>query len=138
VGILSLASLEGIVNRVKGDATPFDIFQAGISVENGMMVIREGKMEGDALGITFSGRYDLKREEVEIDGVVVPFNLLNRAINAVPLVGEMITGDGIIAVSYALRGPAASPAILVNPVSTLLVGRLRDLFDRLRPDPGMD
>ncbi len=138
VEILSLASLEGIVNKVQQEGTPFDIFQAEFSLEEGALMIKEGKMEGDALGITFSGRYDLRRQQMDIDGVVVPFNLLNRAINAVPLVGEMITGDGIIAVSYALSGPAASPAIRVNPVSTLLVGRLRDIFDRLRPERVMD
>jgi hypothetical protein len=136
VDLLSLASLEGIVKGLRREGTPFEILDVRLSMADGVVDIREGKMEGDALGITFSGRYDAKDRQMDIDGIVVPFNLINRAFHAVPLVGKMIAGDGIIAVSYRLRGDPASPAIIVNPMSTLLVGPLRNLFDRL--DPGGD
>lgn len=138
VEILSLASLEGIVKGLRREGAPFDILRTDLSAVDGVLTIKEGKMEGNALGITFSGTYDGKAREMAIDGIVVPFNLINRAVNAVPLVGKMITGDGIIAVSYRLQGDPDAPAVVVNPASTLLVGSLRNLFDRFHPNRDTD
>ncbi len=138
VNILSMASFDGVVRGLRQRGAAFDDLHVALSLDDGAATIKEGKMEGDALGVTFSGRYDMKRQEMDIEGIVVPFNLLNKAINVVPLVGKMITGKGIIAVSYALRGSPASPAIQVNPMSSLLVGRLRNLFDRFNPNGDPD
>ncbi len=138
VAILSLASFDGLVNGLRQDGTPFDDLHASVSISDGVMTLREGKMEGDALGVTFSGRYDLNGRQMDIDGIVVPFNLLNKVVNAVPLVGKMITGDGIIAVNYRLTGSPTAPHIRINPISSLLVGRLRDLFDRIGPGGDTD
>lgn len=136
IKILSMTSFEGVVQGLRQEGAPFDYFKAQVSVDNGVVTIKDGKMEGDALGLAFAGTYDMKNRRMDIKGIVVPFNLINKAINALPILGKIITGDGIIAASYGLSGPPESPDIRVNPASALLVGRLRNLFNRLKPASG--
>jgi hypothetical protein len=94
-------------------------------------VITDGRTSGSSLGLTFNGRIDKQKDEINITGNVVPVSEVNGLIGNIPLVGNILTGgkDGaLFAATYALTGPIASPKVSVNPLSVLTPGILRRIF----------
>jgi hypothetical protein len=85
---------------------------------------------GEALGITASGSVDLDRDWLELQGTVAPAYLLNSIIGNVPIIGPLLGGgtQGLFAANYRLDGPSAAPHVMVNPLSALAPGFLRQLF----------
>jgi hypothetical protein len=65
---------------------------------------------------------------------VVPFNVVNKVLGAIPLVGKLV-GKGIIAVNYQMTGPLADPQIQVQPLSALPIGAIRRIFQNLELQP---
>ena len=51
-------------------------------------------MRGGGVDIALSmvGRYDTLSRDVEVSGNLVPANLLNQVIGAIPLLGNILTG----------------------------------------------
>jgi hypothetical protein len=65
-------------------------------------------------------------------GSFMPLNTINNAVEAIPLIGDILTWGGnesIIAMDYAVRGKFDNLNITVNPLSTLTPGFLRGIFD---------
>jgi hypothetical protein len=94
-------------------------------------VITDGRTSGSSLGLTFEGRIDKQKDDINITGDVVPVSEVNNLIGNIPLVGNILTGgkDGaLFAATYALTGPIASPKVSVNPLSVLTPGILRKIF----------
>jgi len=84
-----------------------------------------------AVGINIDGKIDMNSSEAHLQGTVVPFSVMNDVLNQIPLIGDLITGgenQGVLAVSYKIDGPLASPTVSVNPISLLTPGFLRNLF----------
>lgn len=53
-----------------------------------------------------------------------------RLVGQLPLVGRLLRGEdgvGAFAATWSARGPAAAPAISVNPLTLVVSGFLRDL-----------
>ena len=82
----------------------------------------EGHAEGASLGATAEGSYDPETGNIDLRGVVVPFNIFNKVIEVIPVLGKVIVGDGIIATSYHISGPYKDIKIDVSPLSTLALG----------------
>ncbi len=70
---------------------------------------------------------------LDISGTVVPACGLSRALNGVPLIGDILSGgnynEGIFGITYSMGGTFADPKIQMNPISALAPGFLRRLFD---------
>ncbi|HWJ86796.1 MAG TPA: hypothetical protein VNS12_01835 [Pelagibacterium sp.] len=82
-----------------------------------------GTIRGNVL--TEAGRYDLA-------GTYVPLFGLNNFFQKIPLLGPLFggrEGEGLIGVTFAVRGPLDDPQLLVNPVSILAPGVFRTLFE---------
>ncbi len=128
INLLSLASFDGFVEQLNHRGIPFDTLDSELLYADKKVLIDWGRMEGSALGVTVKGEIDLTGKTVGLSGIIVPFNTVNQLVGSIPLVGKLITGDGIIAANYTIQGPWADPQIRVNPLSTLLVGSLRKIF----------
>ena len=131
VNILSLASFEGILEQLEGGGIPFDRLTARFSEAGSRLTLDDVRMEGPALGITARGEIDRDAGTLTVEGLLVPLNVVNRIIRTIPVVGKLITGEGIIAAAYTLTGPIDAPTVRVNPLSTLLLGPVRELFERI-------
>jgi len=81
------------------------------------------------MGVSMEGYYDLESTMMNMQGVISPFYLVNSA-------GGLFTrrGEGLVGVTYTMRGPVADPRVSVNPLSVFTPGMFRDLFRR--PPPG--
>lgn len=110
----------------------FERMRVPFSVGNGQFVVRDGLINGPLLGATMRGSIDFKRERINVTGTYVPLFGLNGAIGAIPIFGQLLTsrdGEGLFGVTFAVRGTTQSPEVLVNPMSVVAPGFLRQLFE---------
>ena len=106
--LLTIATLTGILNELKGDkGIAFSRFDMPFSIEEGILTIRDGRTSGFALGVNAEGTIDLDTDRVDISGTVVPAYTLNTLIDAIPILGNLLTGgegEGLFAASYGWAG----------------------------------
>jgi len=94
--------------------------------------ILDGHAEGSQIGITLSGRLDVRRDVADLRGTVVPLYMLNSMVGKIPVLGEVIVkekGGGLFAARFAVQGDLQNPNFTVNPLSMLTPGPLRRIFD---------
>ncbi len=89
------------------------------------------------MGLTGSGGYDIRADNLMVDGVVAPSPILNLSmLSNVPVIGNLLTsrrGEGVFGMTYSINGHAAAPRVFVNPVSALTPGILRRIFEPVSP-----
>jgi hypothetical protein len=128
--VLSVALLTGILDSLRGEGIGFSSFDAEFLYTDPKIELTEAKASGSAIGMTAKGTLDLDTDQLEIDGTIVPANLINSLPSRIPLIGELLTGGGggVFAATYRVSGAMAEPRVTVNPLSTLAPGFLRNLF----------
>jgi hypothetical protein len=86
------------------------------------MNIEDALAIGPAVSILLDGYVD-KGNIVSLRGTLVPATKLNSIIAAIPVVGEILvgskTGDGVVGVSFKMKGPPKNIKTSVNPIKTL-------------------
>jgi len=110
----------------------FNTMRIPFSVGNGQFILRDAVINGPLLGATMRGRLDIKRDKIKLSGTYVPVYGLNAAISSVPILGDLLTGrtgEGIFGMTFAIRGAMDNPEVLVNPVSAVAPGFLRQIFE---------
>ena len=64
-----------------------------------------------------------KGKIVSLRGTLVPATKLNSIIASIPLVGDILvgkkTGEGVVGVSFKMKGPPKDIKTTVNPIKTL-------------------
>ena len=116
----------------------FDNLRVPFSVGSGQFVVHDGIINGPLLGATMRGNIDFKRERISLSGTYVPLFGLNAAISIVPIIGDLLSGrngEGIFGITFAVQGATSSPNVLVNPISVVAPGFLRQLFEFDQPVP---
>ncbi|MCA8928972.1 MAG: AsmA-like C-terminal domain-containing protein [Alphaproteobacteria bacterium] len=119
-------------------AWSIDQLDTDFSLSNGILMLEEGRVAGGELGATFQGWIDLNKEVLDISGAIVPVYSVSRVLQAIPLIGNVLTGgEGLFAANYRATGSLEQPAFNVNPLTALAPGLLRRLFgDRASAPPG--
>jgi len=130
--IMSLASFTGISDVLSGETgVAFDKASMPFSYYENAIDVREGQAYGSEVGITVSGRFDLKANRADVRGTVVPAYTINSLIGKIPLIGPLIVGEkgsGMFAATYSVHGTLSDPELSVNPLAALTPGFLRGLF----------
>ena len=77
---------------------------------------------GPAVSILLNGYVD-KGKIVSLKGTLVPATKLNSIIASIPIVGDILvgkkTGEGVVGVSFKMKGPPKNIKTTVNPIKTL-------------------
>lgn len=142
--LLSVASLTGILNILRGDGISFDRFDAPFTLKDDVLITKATKMNGPSLGFTAEGWVSLRDDTLAIRGTVVPAYTLNSVLGNIPILGRLLTGgegSGVFAATYRMTGKLDDPDVSVNPLATLTPGFLRGLFgifESQLPAPGAD
>lgn len=136
----SAGSLTGLVEMLNGDGIGFSSMDAEMAYANNRLTFTEGRMSGPSLGLTGSGGYDIRADNLDIDGVVAPSPGLNLSmLGSVPLIGDLLVsrrGEGVFGMTYSINGSAGEPRVGVNPVSALTPGILRRIFEPVQRGGG--
>lgn len=146
--VLTLGSVTGVRDTVGGDGIQFKRLQADFVKTGKVIHLEEAHAAGPALGFTMSGTIDRDREQIDLNGAVVPAYSINSALGGIPLFGRLLVGregEGVFAVDYRITGSIEDPVVNVNPLSVLAPGVLRRLVELVggpitveRPDAGQD
>lgn len=128
--ILALPSLTGFASTLSGAGLPFSTVRGDFSFSGTRLTIGRMLAFGEAIGVTADGWIDLDRDWLELHGTVAPAYLLNSIFGQVPVIGLLGGGSqGMFAANYRLSGASGEPQVIVNPLSALAPGILRQLFD---------
>jgi hypothetical protein len=137
--LFALASLEGIGNLAATDqGIDFAELIVPFRLAGGALDLSEARAVGSQIGITASGRVDIRNEHVDLAGTLVPLYAINSMIGNLGPVGAAIIGErgsGVIAMRYTYKGPMAKAEFTVNPLSALTPGFLRGIFGPLIDRP---
>lgn len=131
--ILAAGSLEGLVGLLSaGQGIDFEHMELDYTFADGMIEMRDGRVAGPALGLTWSGVVDTAGERMNLSGTILPSYGLNSFLGNLPVVGELLTsrrGEGVIGVTFTAEGPFASTRVTANPLSALAPGVFRRIFE---------
>nr|WP_248307040.1 MULTISPECIES: AsmA-like C-terminal domain-containing protein [unclassified Devosia] len=99
-------------------------------------------LTGDTVGGTMRGFIYTDQRQYDLAGTYVPLFGLNSAFQKIPLLGPLLggrDGEGLVGVTFAVKGPLAKPDFRINPLSALVPGAFRELFEfRSREQPRVD
>lgn len=129
--LLTVASFTGMRDLLSGSGITFQGLDGDFVLDNGVASTEQMRVYGAALGITAKGDIDFDRDAIDLTGVVVPAYSINDFLNKIPLLGTILTGgpgEGLIAVSYSVKGAVEDPQVAVNPLTALTPGFLRKIF----------
>ena len=130
--LLTFASLTGIVESLGGEGLVFDRVTGDFVLDGDQLSTELLRVYGTSLGITAEGNINLDSSRINMQGTVVPAYFLNRVIGWIPIIGNILIGgegEGLIAFTYAIKGPSDDPDVSVNPLAALTPGFLRGVFN---------
>jgi len=120
--LLTLASLQGIADTLSGEGIRFDSFEMKSNSKANLLNIEDALAIGPAVSILLDGYVD-KGKIVSLRGTLVPATKLNSIISSIPVVGDILvgkkTGEGVVGVSFKMKGPPKDIKTTVNPIKTL-------------------
>ena len=120
--LLTLASLQGIADTLSGEGIRFESFEMKSNSESNVLNIEDALAMGPAISILLEGYVD-KGKTLSLRGTLVPATKLNSIIASIPLVGDILvgkkTGEGVVGVSFKMKGPPKDIKTTVNPIKTL-------------------
>ncbi len=134
--VLSDPSSEAVLGAPKqrgsGQRIAFTQLRAPFTVGGGKFRLRDAYMNGPQLGATMRGTVDFKSDTVELGGTYVPLYGLNSALGSIPILGKVFVGrkgEGVVGITFAIKGKLDNPTVLVNPMSVMTPGIFRQLFE---------
>ena len=120
--LLTLASLQGIADTLSGEGIRFESFEMKSNSKDNILNIEDALAIGPAVSILLDGYVD-KGKIVSLRGTLVPATKLNSIIAAIPVVGDILvgkkSGEGVVGVSFKMKGPPKDIKTTVNPIKTL-------------------
>lgn len=130
--ILTIASITGIPQMLSGEGIAFDNASVDFRVNPQRILLANGRTTGLSIGFKLDGSIDRTTEKLDMNGTLVPMAGINRVLNAIPLIGNILTGGeggGIFAWTFRVAGSMQDPQVSVNPLSGFAPGILRWIFE---------
>ncbi|MBT2132604.1 AsmA-like C-terminal region-containing protein [Aliiroseovarius lamellibrachiae] len=126
--LLSAVSVVGLLQQLGGKGISFTDVEARFRLDPDKVTIYRSSAAGHSMGISMDGYYHLGTGQMEMQGVVSPFFIVNSA-------GRLFArkGEGLIGFNYTLKGTPEAPDVGVNPLSLFTPGMFRDIFRRSPP-----
>ena len=119
--LLTLASLQGIADTLSGEGIRFDSFEMKSNSKGNVLNVEDALAMGPAVSILLNGYID-KGKLVSLRGTLIPATKLNSIIASIPVVGDILvgkkTGEGVVGVSFKMKGPPKNIKTTVNPIKT--------------------
>ena len=129
--ILSLASLDGLVNVLGGDGLEFKTVELPFTWGKGVLGLEAARASGPALGLTSDGQVDIGKKSIDLDGTLIPAYAANSFFDSIPIFGDILGGkadDATLGLTYNVGGSFDQAKVAVNPLSALTPGVLRQIF----------
>jgi hypothetical protein len=127
--LLDSISVVGLLRQLDGQGLAFDEVDANFRLTPSQVIVTQSSAVGPGLGISLDGIYTLASKQIDFQGVVSPFYILNG-------IAAFLTrkGEGLIGFNFNLTGAADAPQVSVNPLSAFTPGMFREIFRRAPPE----
>jgi len=127
-GLDRLVGVQQDANRASV-GLPFHRLQVTFNRTPGKFAIREALIYGDSIGATCEGVLDYSGNTVRLRGSYIPAYGLNQAAGRALFFLGTPNNEGLFAYNFDISGPASGPTLRVNPISGMMPGMFRKLFD---------
>ncbi|HTW35041.1 MAG TPA: AsmA-like C-terminal domain-containing protein [Rhizomicrobium sp.] len=129
--LFAAGSFGGFANLLGGKGISVDTTDVPFALHADVLSVHDARATGPSLGLTADGYYDLKTNQIALQGVFTPLYGINGFVNNIPLLGTVLgskKGEGFIGVTYSASGEADNPSVFANPISALTPGIFRRIF----------
>ncbi len=117
----------------------FDLAEVDFQRSSDRVEVTNAMVTGSTVGGTLRGFIYTNQRQYDLTGTYVPLFGINNAFQQIPILGPILggrEGEGLLGVTFAVRGPLANPQFSINPLSALMPGAFRELFEfRARAQP---
>ncbi len=104
--------------------------------------VSEAILTGKTVGGTARGFIYTDQHQYDLTGTYVPLFGLNSVFQKIPLFGPLLggrDGEGLVGVTFQVKGPLDQPQFRINPLSLLVPGAFRELFEfRAKEQPRVE
>jgi hypothetical protein len=110
----------------------FDVAQVDFLRRSDRVEVTNAMLTGATVGGTMRGFIYTAQKQYDLTGTYVPLFGLNSAFQKIPLLGPLLggrDGEGLVGVTFAVQGPLDNPQFRINPLSMLVPGAFRELFE---------
>jgi hypothetical protein len=124
--------------RVVREQFDFEVLNAPFSVGHGQFVMHNAVINGPLVSASIRGKVDFRAHTLDVGGTYVPMSGLMRVPAELPLFGPLLTGprgEGVFGMTFAIQGSMGNPQLVMNPLSLITPGILRELFQMTPEDP---
>jgi hypothetical protein len=125
--------------KIDTSAVTFNKLQVRFQRDGSRLVLSDGTMHGESIGLTVDGAVDFTRDNADLRGTFVPLYAFNNMFARIPVVGLILGGgsaeQGLIGVNYRISGLASAPTLTINPLSAIAPGILRQILSVVDFDP---
>lgn len=133
--LINAFSISGLAELLQNKGIAFSKLKADFiwkkKPEGRVISLINGRTSGASVGLSFGGLVNQTKGTMDISGTIVPMSGINGIVNKIPLIGTLLTGGsngGLIAATYAVKGPSDNPSVMINPLSVLTPGFLRSIL----------
>ncbi|AOZ71016.1 hypothetical protein LPB142_10610 [Rhodobacter xanthinilyticus] len=126
--MLSAASIIGLLEQLNGEGILFSTAEARFRLTPEGLSLTRGEALGASMGVTMTGNYYPGSGQIDMQGVISPFYIVNA-------IGQIFArkGEGLFGFTYSLTGAAKAPKVVINPLSIFTPGMFREIFRRAPP-----
>jgi hypothetical protein len=129
--MLDEGDVKDAASAVEGEGLAFDKVKVPFEYRDGVLILGESVAKGNMLAVKVEGTVDESSNELDLVGVISPAYALTGVVDNIPLLGVILSGgkgEGILAMTFKVRGTLDEPDFSVNPLSLLAPGFLRNIF----------
>jgi hypothetical protein len=111
---------------------PFEDFSGDCAIKDGIAQTDNFILDSEAIKILSVGKIDLVKDKVDLRLGVQPLQAIDKTINIIPLVGEILTGEdkSFLVAYFDVTGDIKNPKVTPSLISPLKEGAL-DIFKRV-------
>ncbi len=109
----------------------FSKLELPFSTDRQFVRIGDALIKSAELGASAQGIIRKADGAMDIGGTIIPAYALNAALGEVPILGQILVGgkgQGVFGLNFALKGSMKKPKFVINPVSAIAPGILRQFF----------
>ena len=127
--ILNLASI-GIVSALSGEGILINKLKSEFVLNEGVLDLNKYEAYGPDIGFSNQGKIYLRKDEIDLEGAIIPMVTLNKIIGSIPVLGKILTNErkGIWSFAYTVTGNIDKPEVKVNPIKTITPGFIQKFF----------
>ncbi|MEM1343650.1 MAG: AsmA-like C-terminal domain-containing protein [Pseudomonadota bacterium] len=127
-----------IADEVEEGGLTFGTVEIPFRYRDGLLSLDEAIARSPSLAIKVEGEVDEAADTLDLVGVISPAYALTGFLDEVPVLNRILSGgrgEGFLAMTFQVNGALTAPEFQVNPLSILLPGILRDLFEGRAEQP---